>query len=80
MTYSQYGQGTVVAVTSGGYCTFIGDKCMIGMPGTIEIVVIAFILVLVFGKRIAQGIGGLGHALGEFKRGVTKNYDKNQGL
>ena len=41
-----------------------------GMPGPIELIVLALIVLLLFGKRLPSTMRSLGQSIVEFKRGV----------
>ncbi len=43
----------------------------IGMPGPIELAIIAFVVLLLFGKRLPSVMGSLGKSIVEFKKGVA---------
>ncbi len=43
-----------------------------GMPGPLELVVIAFIILLLFGKRLPDLMGSLGRSIVEFKKGTRE--------
>ena len=44
-----------------------------GMPGIYELLIIAFIVVILFGtKKLPQLLGGLGEGIAKFKRGVRE--------
>lgn len=46
--------------------------------GTTEIVIIALVIVLLFGgKKIPEFLKGIGEAIGEFKKGANPNDDDN---
>ncbi|MBI1338556.1 MAG: Sec-independent protein translocase TatA [Phycisphaera sp.] len=44
---------------------------MFGMPGWIEILIICFVGVLIFGKRLPEVGKNLGKGIVEFKKGLT---------
>ena len=41
-----------------------------GMPGPLELIVIALVVLLLFGKRLPSVMGSLGKSIVEFKKGV----------
>ncbi len=43
----------------------------IGMPGPFELAIIAFVVLLLFGKRLPGVMGSLGKSIVEFKKGVA---------
>lgn len=43
----------------------------IGVPGPMELVIIAFIVLLLFGKRLPGLMNSLGRSVVEFKKGVN---------
>lgn len=43
----------------------------IGVPGPMELVIIAFIVLLLFGKRLPGLMNSLGRSVVEFKKGVS---------
>ena len=43
-----------------------------GVPGPLELVVIAFIILLLFGKRLPDLMGSLGRSIVEFKKGARE--------
>lgn len=43
----------------------------IGMPGLPELAIIAFVVLLLFGKRLPSVMGSLGKSIVEFKKGVA---------
>ena len=47
-----------------------------GMPGPIELVIIAFIVLLLFGKRLPSVMGSLGKSIVEFKKGISGIEDE----
>ena len=49
---------------------------MIGMPGTLEIVIILIVALLLFGKKLPEVARALGKALVEFKRGLREIEDE----
>jgi len=42
-----------------------------GIPGGPELYVIAFIILLLFGKNLAKMMGSLGQGIAEFRKGVS---------
>jgi sec-independent protein translocase protein TatA len=50
------------------------------MPGPFELVVIAVVAILVFGKRLPEIARGMGRSLFEFKRGIQEVNDVKQDI
>ncbi|MEZ6143867.1 MAG: twin-arginine translocase TatA/TatE family subunit [Planctomycetaceae bacterium] len=50
---------------------------VIGMPGPLELVIIAGIILLLFGKRLPEVMGSLGRSIVEFKKGASDENDRN---
>ena len=50
---------------------------VIGMPGPLELVIIAGIILLLFGKRLPEVMGSLGRSIVEFKKGASDETDRN---
>lgn len=48
----------------------------IGMPGPFEMLVVAAIILLLFGKRLPSVMGSLGRSITEFKKGVSGIEDE----
>lgn len=48
---------------------------VIGMPGPMELVIIAGIILLLFGKRLPEVMGSLGRSIVEFKKGASEGTD-----
>lgn len=48
----------------------------IGMPGLPELLIIAVIVLLLFGKRLPSVMGSLGKSIVEFKKGVSGIEDE----
>lgn len=48
---------------------------MIGMPGQTELIIIACIALLLFGKRLPSVMRSLGSSIFEFKNGLTMSMD-----
>ncbi|MAG92917.1 MAG: twin-arginine translocase TatA/TatE family subunit [Planctomycetaceae bacterium] len=44
---------------------------MPGIPGGFELIILAFIVLLLFGKRIPGAMRSLGQSITEFKKGVS---------
>ena len=44
----------------------------IGMPGPVELIIIAVIVVLLFGKRVPEVMRSLGSGITQFKRGLKE--------
>lgn len=42
-----------------------------GMPGPVELIVVALVVLLLFGKRLPDLMRSLGRSVVEFKRGVN---------
>ncbi|OHB70746.1 MAG: hypothetical protein A2V70_11775 [Planctomycetes bacterium RBG_13_63_9] len=42
-----------------------------GMPGPLELLILALIILLLFGKRLPSVMGSLGKSIVEFKKGVS---------
>ena len=50
----------------------MNNTLALGMPGTQELLIVLFILLLLFGgKRLTQLAKGLGKSISEFKRGTA---------
>ena len=47
-----------------------------GMPGPLELLIIAMIILLLFGKRLPSVMGSLGRSIVEFKKGVSGIEDE----
>lgn len=45
---------------------------IIGVPGPLELVILAFIILLLFGKRLPDLMGSLGRSVVEFKKGTQE--------
>ncbi len=43
-----------------------------GVPGPFELVLVAFIILLLFGKRLPDLMGSLGRSIVEFKKGARE--------
>lgn len=50
---------------------------LMGFPGWLEIIVIALLALLIFGKRIPGVARSVGASLIEFKRGLRSGEDTN---
>ena len=48
----------------------------IGMPGPMEMMIIAFIILLLFGNRLPSTMRSLGRGIVEFKKGVQGIEDE----
>jgi sec-independent protein translocase protein TatA len=48
----------------------------IGMPGPFELLIIAVIVLLLFGKRLPSVMGSLGRSVVEFKKGISGVEDE----
>lgn len=48
---------------------------LVGMPGPFELIVIAVIVLLLFGKRLPDLMRSLGRSVVEFKKGVNDTDD-----
>lgn len=48
-----------------------------GAPGLPELVIVAIIVLLLFGKRLPGVMGSLGKSIVEFKRGVKGEVDED---
>lgn len=48
---------------------------MFGIPGWVEVLIIATIVLLLFGKRLPSTMRSLGQGLVEFKRGLKEPFD-----
>lgn len=48
----------------------------IGMPGPWELIVVALIVLLLFGKRLPSVMGSLGRSVVEFKKGISGVEDE----
>ena len=51
-----------------------------GMPGHIELIIVAVVLVLLFGNRIPSVMRSLGKGVVEFKKGVQDIGDEFDGI
>jgi sec-independent protein translocase protein TatA len=49
---------------------------MFGAPGVPELLIICFILLLLFGKRLPGMMRSIGQSVVEFKKGVNETDDK----
>jgi len=49
-------------------------------PGPLELIVIAVIALLIFGKRLPEVARGLGKSLTEFKKGINEAKDTKDDL
>ena len=50
-----------------------------GLPGTTELLIIAGVVILLFGaKKLPQLGGAVGESIKNFKKGVKDNKDKSQ--
>lgn len=49
---------------------FLESIMFTGMPGPVELIVLALIVLLLFGKRLPSTMRSLGQSIVEFKRGV----------
>ena len=47
----------------------------LGVPGWIEMIVIGFVALLLFGKRIPEAMRSLGRGIVEFKKGLKGTED-----
>lgn len=47
-----------------------------GIPGPVELIIIAFIVLLLFGKRLPGAMRSLGSSIVEFKKGVSEGDDE----
>ena len=47
-----------------------------GIPGPFELLIVAFIILLLFGKRLPSVMGSLGKSIVEFKKGVSGIEDE----
>jgi len=43
-----------------------------GIPGPLELIVVAGIILLLFGKRLPEVMGSLGRSIVEFKKGASE--------
>jgi sec-independent protein translocase protein TatA len=50
-----------------------------GVPGPMELVVLAFIVLLLFGKRLPEVMGSLGRSIVEFKKGARDADEDSEG-
>jgi sec-independent protein translocase protein TatA len=46
-----------------------------GIPGTSELLIIAFVALLIFGNRLPGVMRSLGQSVTEFKKGISGNDD-----
>ncbi len=49
---------------------------MIGMPGPLELCIIAGIVLLLFGNRLPSAMRGMGRSITEFKSGMKEGEDE----
>lgn len=47
----------------------------VGMPGTTELMIIAAIMLLLFGGRLPKVMRGIGASISEFKKGVKESSE-----
>ena len=47
-----------------------------GMPGPFEMLIVALIVLLLFGKRLPSVMGSLGRSVVEFKKGISGIEDE----
>ena len=47
-----------------------------GMPGHFELLIVALVILLLFGKRLPSVMGSLGRSVVEFKKGVSGIEDE----
>lgn len=50
---------------------------VIGMPGPVELLVVAGIILLLFGKRLPEVMGSLGRSIVEFKKGASEDSEQD---
>ena len=50
-----------------------------GIPGGFELIILAFIVLLLFGKRIPGAMRSLGQSITEFKKGVSSTPSETPG-
>lgn len=46
-----------------------------GMPGPLELIIVAGIILLLFGKRLPEVMGSLGRSIVEFKKGASEDTE-----
>lgn len=46
-----------------------------GMPGPFELLIVAGIILLLFGKRLPEVMGSLGRSIVEFKKGASEDTE-----
>ena len=49
-----------------------------GMPGVFELIIVAGIILLLFGKRLPSAMRSLGQSIVEFKKGINEPDDTAQ--
>jgi len=52
---------------------------LIGMPGWPELLIVAAIVLILFGNRLPSVMGSLGLGFREFKKGISGEDDDQQG-
>lgn len=45
-------------------------------PGPWELIIILTVMILIFGRRIPEIIGGIGRSLAEFRKGINESFNK----
>ena len=48
---------------------------MFGLPGYVELLIVAFIVLLLFGKRLPSTMRSLGQGVSEFQKGIKGIQD-----
>jgi sec-independent protein translocase protein TatA len=43
-----------------------------------EIIVILIVIILIFGRRIPEIMGGIGRSLSEFRKGVNESFNEEE--
>ncbi len=54
------------------------DVLSMWAPGPVEMVVIGFVAILLFGNRLPKMISTMGKSIGEFRKGLTERDDSDE--